>query len=681
MTGDLAFSGTGQNFSLTIGPVIAVTRSWRRASVRRCFTPMSDIVADSSKRRIEGALHASQVAVWSVDFSSNRLIHLSGVNPYWDNERGTVEDYLARIYRDDVAAVRSALTDARETGLPRHTEFRLQQPDGSYRWTEARLIPGSSLDGVSDRWSAVTIDVHARKLTEQRIGESERELADFFEHASVGITWIARDGTILRANKAELEMLGYSSREYVGQNIASFQADTQAAADLMRRLKAEEILTSYDARLRAADGSLKSVLISSSVYRVDGQFVHTRCITQDVTAWRQAEDRLRQSAKMEAIGQLAGGLAHDFNNQLHALSGLIDFVARDSGLSDTSKNDLAEIQNTTERMASLTRQLLAFSRQQVLVPETIDLNSAVSETRPMLQRLVGANFEIVMELAPEPRWVQVDRSQLLQVLMNLVINARDAMPRGGQIIVRTGTREVRGRELDTFARGPVLPSQYVELVVQDAGGGIAPEDITRIFDAFFTTKPVGEGTGLGLATVDGILSQSKGHIWAESELGKGATFHVLLPLAPPLAERVPAAKAPSAIPGYKGRLLVVDDEEMVREVIVRTLTSFGYEVYQADNGEAALRKLGELPAGVDLVLSDVVMPVMGGAELALKIGELFPHLPVVWMSGYPRETVIGRGRLGEDQPFIQKPVPPALLLETVANAVKVKPKTEPSEKG
>ena len=502
-----------------------------------------------------------------------------------------------------------------------------------------------------------------------RLQESERQLADFFENATVGLHWVGPTGTVLRANRAELDLLGYSSQEYVGRHIADFHVDAHVIGDILARLTAGEVLSGCEARLRAKDGSIRNVLISSSVYRVDGKFIHTRCVTQDITARRQAEERLRQSAKMEAIGQLAGGLAHDFNNQLHALSGLIEFVARDPGLSETSQNDLAEIQNTTERMASLTRQLLAFSRQQVLIPETIDLNSAVMETKPMLQRLVGSNLEMQLELGKDSHWIKVDRTQLLQVLMNLVINARDAMPRGGQLVVRTGIHVVRGREMDSRARGPVLPGTYALLTVEDSGTGIAREDLTRIFEAFYTTKPVGEGTGLGLATVDGILSQSKGHIWAESEPGKGATFHVLLPLAPAPAEPVSTAPPMPARRERQGRLLVVDDEEMVREVIVRTLANAGYEVYQAVHGEDALHQLTTLSARVDLVVSDVVMPVMGGAELALKLAELHPGLPIIWMSGYPRETVIGRGRLGEDQPFLQKPVHPGLLLETVGKAV------------
>ena len=503
----------------------------------------------------------------------------------------------------------------------------------------------------------------------RQLQESERDLADFFENVQVGLHWVGADGTILRANQAELELLCYSRDEYVGHNIAEFHVDAAVIAEILQKLRAGEVITNCEARMRAKDGTTRNVLISSSVYRVNGEFIHTRCVTLDVTGRRHAEERMRQSAKMEAIGQLAGGLAHDFNNQLHALSGLIDFVAMDPGLSEASQNDLAEIQNTTERMASLTRQLLAFSRQQVLIPETIDLNTAVMETKPMLQRLVGSNLEMRLELSGDAAWVKVDRSQLLQVLMNLVINARDAMPHGGRLVIRTGRHTVHGRELDGFARGPVVPGTYALLTVQDSGAGIARADLNRIFEAFYTTKPVGEGTGLGLATVDGILSQSKGHIWAESDGRSGATFHVLLPLTSPPQETGAVTPSTPVRTQRKGRLLVVDDEAMVREVIVRTLINNGYEVHQAVQGDDALEQLRKLNGQVDLVLSDVVMPVMGGAEFSIKVAEQFPGIPVIWMSGYPRETVIGRGKLGEDQPFLQKPVPPAVLLDAVARAM------------
>lgn len=503
----------------------------------------------------------------------------------------------------------------------------------------------------------------------RQLQESERELADFFENVPVGLAWIGPDGTILRVNRAELDMLCYERDEYVGHNVAEFHVDRAVIGDILQKLRSGEVITGSESRMRAKDGSIRNVLISSNVYRVNGEFVHTRCVTLDVTGRRHAEERLRQSAKMEAIGQLAGGLAHDFNNQLHALSGLVDFLAMDPGLSENSRSDVAEILNTTERMASLTRQLLAFSRQQILIPETIDLNMAVMETKPMLQRLVGSNLEMRLELSGDPGWVKVDRSQLLQVLMNLVINARDAMPHGGRLVIRTGRHTVHGRELDSFARGPVAPGAYALLTVQDSGSGITREDLNRIFDAFYTTKPVGEGTGLGLATVDGILTQSKGHIWAESDGRTGSTFHVLLPLTAPPTETGSVPPTAPVRTQRRGRLLVVDDEAMVREVIVRTLANKGYEVAQASHGEDALDQLRKLNGQVDLVISDVVMPTMGGAELSLKLAQLYPNLPIIWMSGYPRETIIGRGRLGEDQPFLQKPVPPTVLLETVARAI------------
>ncbi len=578
------------------------------------------------------------------------------------------------LHPEDRDAVLAAFARAIEAGQPCEFEFRMRRRDGAYRWFLSRVVPVTDSAGRVLQWVGASVDIDERKRTEETVKEHDERLRMALRAAAAG-TWdfdVERGQAVWSEQCCALHGSPPADQVSYEAWIALIHPDDRARTDSALRYAMEkggDLSLEYRI-IHPAHGVRWLLSIGRSVADAAGRVIQLSGLTLDINERRQVEERLRQSAKMEAIGQLAGGLAHDFNNQLHALSGLLDFVARDPGLSEESRNDLAEISNTTERMASLTHQLLAFSRQQVLVPETIDLNTAVAETRPMLQRLIGSNLEMQLDLGPDALWVKVDRTQLLQVMMNLVINARDAMPEGGRVVVRTGTRSVRGRELDSTARAPVQPGHYAELTVQDSGVGIRAEDLDRIFDAFFTTKPVGEGTGLGLATVDGILSQSKGHIWAESEPSAGSTFHVLLPFtSAPLETDAPPAPFP-AREGFRGRLLVVDDEAMVREVIVRTLANRGYEVYQAVHGADALEKLEELGRGIDLVVSDVVMPVMGGAELAIRMAEKHPDVPIVWMSGYPRETVIGRGRLGEDQPFLQKPVPPAVLLETVSRALR-----------
>ncbi len=416
-------------------------------------------------------------------------------------------------------------------------------------------------------------------------------------------------------------------------------------------------------RLRRADGAYRQVVGRGVPVRdVDGRLREWVGTITDVEEHRQAEDRLRQAAKMEAVGRLAGGLAHDFNNQLQGISGFTSFVERDAGLSAQAMQDLHEVRKAAERMASLTHQLLAFSRQQVLLPETVELDGAVADSQSLLQRLIGTNIEIVVQLAPGARWVKVDRAQFLQVLMNLAINARDAMPDGGKLVIATGTRTAEpARGADA---GP-----YAMLTVTDSGAGIAADDMPHIFEPFFTTKGIGEGTGLGLATVHGIVAQSRGVIWAESGVGVGTTFTVLLPLAEEPA-RPPAASA--AAPHDRvspATVLVVDDEDIIRSLMKRSLVAAGYEAILARNGREALEMLERHRGHIDLVLSDLVMPVMDGRELAERLAADFPDLPVIWMSGHPKDTVLLQGMGIELEPFLQKPVSSDLLVETVAEVL------------
>jgi CheY-like chemotaxis protein len=365
------------------------------------------------------------------------------------------------------------------------------------------------------------------------------------------------------------------------------------------------------------------------------------------------------------LGALAGGIAHDFNNQLHALSGFAHFIARDTGLGAAGRQDLLEVQKTVERMASLTRQLLAFARQQVLDPETLDVNAAIDDTLPMLRRLVGSHLAIKSSLAPGPKWVRVDRAQLVQVLLNLVINARDAMPSGGELSVRTETLEVSpGQVVDRLGL-PVEPGAYAELTVADSGQGIRPEHLPHIFEPFYTTKEVGQGTGLGLATVEGVVSQSGGRIQVASRVGDGTTFRILLPLTvEPAPSHVPGSPARVRAPS-RARLLVVDDEDSVRTVVTRMLQGEGYGVLGARHGEEALRYLEQVGGAVDMVITDVVMPVMGGRELTEELARRYPDLVVVWMSGHPREVELRGADQFKDLAFLQKPIPPRVLSETV----------------
>jgi two-component system cell cycle sensor histidine kinase/response regulator CckA len=313
--------------------------------------------------------------------------------------------------------------------------------------------------------------------------------------------------------------------------------------------------------------------------------------------------------------------------------------------------------------------LLAFARQQVLSPETLDLNGAVEDSWPMLQRLIGSNMEIQLALAPGPKWVRVDRAQLVQVLLNLVINARDAMPGGGRILLRTTTLEVSPGHMFNRLKAPVEAGAYAELAVTDSGQGIPPEHLPHIFEPFYTTKEVGVGTGLGLATVEAIIGQSSGHILVDSVVGRGTTIRLLLPLSTePMVQPISGMPARKNV-GSRPRILVVEDEDAVRAVVVRTLQVDGYEVLGARNGREALKILEEVGGAIDLVITDIVMPVMGGGRLARELSRRYPNIPLIWMSGHPRETELHTSEVGEGQLFLHKPVAPGVLLDAVAEVL------------
>jgi PAS domain S-box-containing protein len=420
-------------------------------------------------------------------------------------------------------------------------------------------------------------------------------------------------------------------------------------------------------RLRRADGQYRHVLARSVPVRNSGGWVTEWVGTiTDVDDQRSAETRLRQAAKMEAIGRLAGGLAHDFNNQLQAVAGFATFIEREEELGPGGRADLEQVKKAAERMASLTRQLLAFSRQQLLTPETVELASAVVEARPLLQRLIGPVIEFRVESPAEPIWVRVDRAQLLQVLMNLAINARDAMPDGGLLDIAVDSEMVTAPR--PCEAGVVMPGIYGRLSVRDTGTGIAPEHLPHVFEPFFTTKSVGEGTGLGLATVHGIVAQSHGHVAVHSRLGQGTEFLILLPMVEPPPSRDAAGTAQRDAAAAGVRILAADDEAPILEVMRRTLEEAGYEVLPARDGPEVLAVLERERGRVDLLLCDVAMPNMSGMALAGVVAERYPNLPVVWLSGYPRETAF-RGDDRLRQPFLQKPVDTEQLLAVIRGAL------------
>jgi PAS domain S-box-containing protein len=498
------------------------------------------------------------------------------------------------------------------------------------------------------------------------------QLAAIVESSVDAIVSKQLDGTVLSWNRSAERIFGYSADEMVGSSIYRLIPDDlhEEEAEILRRAARGEQLTHYETTRIRKDGKRVTISLTvSPVFKPDGTIAGVASIKRDITEANRLEQALRQSAKMESIGRLAGGLAHDFNNNLHALSGFAHLIGRDPSLSATARQDLLQIHKVAERMASLTHQLLAFARQQVLAPKIVDLGDHVADALPMLQRLIGSNYILELVQGRGKHWVRVDPGQLVQVLMNLVTNARDAMPDGGKIILRTATTMIADDSVMDLSRTPIPHGPFVVLEVVDHGVGISPKDLTHLFEPFFTTKEVGRGTGLGLATVEGIVSQSKGHIQIDTALGSGSTFRVFLPLSAQPAGAKDTSPTAQTERANLERIMVVDDDENVRNVVARLLELEGYAVVQAANGEEALGYL-EQNGAVELVITDIVMPIMGGGELTERLKQRFPGVPTIWMSGYPS----GTGPVGihakSGQPFLQKPIAPAVLFDTVRSAIR-----------
>jgi signal transduction histidine kinase/CheY-like chemotaxis protein len=379
------------------------------------------------------------------------------------------------------------------------------------------------------------------------------------------------------------------------------------------------------------------------------------------------EERLRQAHKMEAVGRLAGGVAHDFNNLLTIIRGHSDLLLDRGSLEDSQRHSLDQIQKASGRAVTMTRQLLAFSRMQVLQPRVLDLNTIVTDLGKMLPRLIGEDIEYVF--VPEPRLapVKADPGQIEQVLMNLVVNSRDAMPNGGTITVRT--RNVLMSKAEAQQRAPMLPGEYVLLSVSDTGMGMSAETKAHIFEPFFTTKEVGKGTGLGLATVYGVVKQSGGFVWVDSTIGEGATFEIYLPKALERASRHDADEKPAEIARGHETILVVEDENDVRDLACEFLTMTGYSVLRARNGVEAIDLLQRHPDRIDLVLSDVVMPKMGGSELAARLPSVRPNTKILLMSGYSEYAVESQSQDRPQHAMLSKPFSRSSLIAKIREAL------------
>ena len=508
---------------------------------------------------------------------------------------------------------------------------------------------------------------HRSLATQALLRDSEERFRTMFESGPTATMLLGVDGSVLASNRSLEAMLGYTEEELrrmpLGDHV--HPDDRAAGADLYAELvRGERDAYRRDAVFMTKDGRTVLTHLAAALVRdADGKPTYVIGMAEDVTEQKQLEEQLRQSQKLEAVGRLAGGVAHDFNNMLTAISGYTSFALERAPAGSPLRGDLDEVRKATERAALLTRQLLAFSRKQVLQPEVLDLNEIVAELESMLRPLLGEEVRLTTKLDPSLGSIEADPGQLHQVVMNLVVNARDAMPAGGPIWIETANAEI-----EEIGDGTIEPGSYVTLTVRDEGQGIDEATIGQIFEPFFTTKDSGKGTGLGLATVYGIVKQSGGYLSVETELGAGSAFTIYLRrvmgtfAAIPVPQPSPPPE-PTAEPAATATVLVVEDEEVVRSLVHQVLEADGYRVLVADDGEEAVAIAGANE--IQLLVTDLSMPRLGGRALAEELRLASPGLKVLYMSGYAESGILSDGVLPPGTAFIGKPFTLGELTESV----------------
>jgi two-component system, cell cycle sensor histidine kinase and response regulator CckA len=610
---------------------------------------------------------ADMIAV--VDMEGNRIFNslsYEKVLGYSLAELKTSSSF-AQIHPDDVDRVRQAAEEARRTGVGLPLEYRVRHKDGSWKMVESTASVISNSKGVPEKLVIVNRDVTERKRSAEALERSESSFRSVVEDAPYGIYRASIAGDLLLVNLALQQMLGYDSREEllqanVGTHIYRHAPEHER---FIRTVVQERYFKDVELEWKRKDGAPITVRCSGWPVRDEGGTVnYLEVFAEDVTERRVLERQLRMAQKMEAVGRLSGGIAHDFNNLLGVIIGYSQVLKRSLGGANPLLFEHAEeIEKAGQRAVSLTRQLLAFSRQQVLEPVILNLNTLVSDMEKMLPRLIGEDVTLELNLDPALAQVKADHGQIEQVIMNLAVNARDAMLDGGKLTIQTANVEL---DLAYTRQHPgSRVGQYVVLAVSDTGTGIDPEIQSQIFEPFFTTKERDKGTGLGLATVYGVVKQSGGYIAVDSEKGKGACFSVYLPR---VEQTVPMAEIKSGAPAnVRGSetVLLVEDAEPLRKLANMFLRDSGYNVLTAADGREALEVARSHSGPIHLLLTDVVMPGINGRVLAERLAPRQPGMKVLYMSGYTDSFIAGHGVLEAGTHLLHKPFTQDVLARKV----------------
>lgn len=560
-----------------------------------------------------------------------------------------------QIHPEDQERVKEAAQEARRTGVGRPLEYRIRHKDGTWRVLESTASVIRNSKGEPEKLVIVNREITDRKRAAEALRRSELSFRTVVEDAPYGIFRATLSGQFLMVNPALQKMLAYDSRDELlkanlAEDIYRYPAEHQKVNALFLH---GQNLKGIEVEWKRKDGALIKARCSAwPVKDESGAVGYLEVFAEDITEQRVLERQFRMAQKMEAVGRLSGGIAHDFNNLLGVIIGYTQVVKRNLGPGHTSYEHAEEIERASQRAVSLTRQLLAYSRQQVLEPAILNLNTLVSDMEKMLSRLIGEDIVLRLSLDPALSQVKADRGQIEQVLMNLAVNARDAMPDGGQLTIETANAEL---DLAYTREHPgSRPGWYVMLAVTDTGTGMDPETLAQVFEPFFTTKERDKGTGLGLATVYGVVKQSDGYIAVESQKGNGSSFKVYLPLVRQAAIAQESVPAPRSVRGCE-TILLVEDAEALRKLAHMFLRDNGYDVLTAADGSEAMRVAQQSSAPIHLLLTDVVMPGMNGRALAERLALGNPAMKVLYMSGYTDTFIAGHGALEPGTQLLHKP--------------------------
>ncbi|HKN85901.1 MAG TPA: response regulator [Nitrospiraceae bacterium] len=577
--------------------------------------------------------------------------------------RGT--DSFREVHPDDQAAIRMLFFETVETGIGKRTEYRLVVPDGRVRLIESQDNVIRDAAGAVVNVVVVSRDITERKQAEEALRRSEHWLRTILDSEPACVMIVGRDGLIEEMNPAGLAMVETASEvEAIGHPILPFiHTEEQETFSCRHRDALAGSPQRFQCRLVTLQGTVRWIEAYAVPFGEDQREpMSVLIVARDITESRKMEAQLQQALKMEAIGRLAGGVAHDFNNMLTGISGHGDLLLRQLPSESPLRRHAEEIKQSCKRCAALTNQLLTFSRSQVLQPKIMDISRALIGMESMLRPLIGEDVILRIHAETAPAHVRVDPTQLEQIVLNLSINARDAMPNGGLLTIETATVMLDGAAV---AHREIRPGVYLRLSVQDTGTGMDEQTMLRIFEPFFTTKEPGKGTGLGLSTVYGIVQQSGGWIEVDSIMGKGSTFLLFFPIMDGAGQR-------SSVPGH-GQLghsdpkaiLVVEDDPVVRGIIQEVLSLSGYRVVEAANGEEAIARCRHDDGHFDLLLTDVVMPHLGGRQLAQQLHGCYPQMKILFMSGHLDDAILREGLSREGMAFLPKPFTPEALEQKI----------------